>query len=112
MLGRSISPGSSREYLIADTFGVTRNADVAILLVTGPEVLVTLVGTGAVGFVLIPILLDHDVGTQLKLIRRLTVRLGFVAVVVAAIAAVLTIALASSWATESGLTEESFFAPQ
>lgn len=106
LLGRLA--GIAREFLIADTFGVTRDADVAILLVTGPDVLVNVAGSGAVGLVLIPILLQHDTGAQLRLVRRLTIRLGVAAMLLSLLVAGLVIALSSGWATEGDLSNPQF----
>lgn len=100
--------GIVRELLIADTFGATRDADVAILLVSGPELLVTLAGSGAVGLVLIPILLSQQPQVQIDTFRLLSVRLGVGATALGAVAATVVIAGGTGWATEGDLPTASF----
>ncbi|MBT8208301.1 MAG: hypothetical protein KJO18_08515, partial [Acidimicrobiia bacterium] len=100
--------GLLRELMIADSFGANREADMAILLVSVPDTIVTIVSSGAIGLVLIPILLDHDRATQIALLRHLTVRVIAVSAALTAIFAFLVIFAATDWARRSGVQSDTF----
>lgn len=100
--------GLTREILVAHQFGATPIADVAVVLLAAPDLLVSLVGTGAVGLALIPVLTGLDHASQSQILRRLTLSFLAGGAVISLIVWVLAVGAGTGWATAAGVSASQF----
>jgi len=91
VMGRLL--GFAREILISRSLGVTSSADIAVLILTVPNLLLDLLVGGALGAALVPAFVRAQVsGEDRRLQRRITLIAAACSVVLA-----LTLAAASPW---------------